>query len=43
MVQAPTVADRNEVIALGLDVTEHANQRGIEVVLHDAAGRPGPA
>ena len=36
MVQAPTVADRNEVIALGLDVTEHANQRGIEVVLHDA-------
>ena len=36
MVKAPTVADRNEVIALGLDVTEHADQRGIEVVLHDA-------
>jgi len=36
MVHAPTVADRNEVIGLGLDVTEHANQRGIEVVLHDA-------
>jgi len=36
MVKAPTVADRNEVIALGLDVTEHADNRGIEVVLHDA-------
>ena len=36
MVKAPTVDDRNEVIALGLDVTEHADQRGIEVVLHDA-------
>ncbi len=36
MVQAPTVDDRNEVIGLGLDVTEHADKRGIEVVLHDA-------
>lgn len=36
MVKAPTVADRNEVIDLGLDVTEHADARGIEVVLHDA-------
>jgi hypothetical protein len=36
MVKAPTVADRNEVIDLGLDVTEHADERGIEVVLHDA-------
>lgn len=36
MVEAPTVADRNEVVALGLDVTEHADRRGIEVVLHDA-------
>ncbi len=36
MVKAPTVAKRNEVIALGLDVTEHADRRGIEVVLHDA-------
>ncbi|WP_224277972.1 M14 family metallopeptidase [Nocardioides lacusdianchii] len=36
MVKAPTVDRRNEVIALGLDVTEHADQRGIEVVLHDA-------
>lgn len=36
MVKAPTVAKRNEVIALGLDATEHADRRGIEVVLHDA-------
>ncbi|WP_374458108.1 M14 family zinc carboxypeptidase [Nocardioides sp.] len=36
MVRAPEVADRNEVIALGLDATEHATERGIEVVLHDA-------
>ncbi len=36
MVKAPTVEDRNEVIGLGLDVTEHADRRGIEVVLHDA-------
>ncbi len=36
MVDAPTVADRNRVIDLGLDVTEHATTRGIEVVLHDA-------
>ncbi|WP_210649203.1 M14 family zinc carboxypeptidase [Nocardioides sp. SYSU D00065] len=36
MVRAPEVEDRNEVIELGLDVTEHANSRGIEVVLHDA-------
>ena len=35
MVRAPEVEDRNEVIALGLDVTEHATERGIEVVLHD--------
>ena len=37
MVKAPTVEDRNAVIALGLDVTEHATQRGIEVVLHGDA------
>lgn len=36
MVRAPEVEDRNEVIALGLDITEHATRRGIEVVLHDA-------
>ena len=36
MVRAPEVEDRNEVIGLGLDVTEHATRRGIEVVLHDA-------
>jgi hypothetical protein len=36
MVRATTVAERNEVISLGLDVTEHATRRGIEVVLHDA-------
>ncbi|HEX5916650.1 MAG TPA: M14 family metallopeptidase [Nocardioides sp.] len=36
MVKAPTVDDRNKVIGLGLDVTEHADKRGIEVVLHDA-------
>ncbi len=36
MVRAPEVEDRNEVVALGLDVTEHATDRGIEVVLHDA-------
>jgi hypothetical protein len=35
-VAAPSVADRNEVIALGLDVTEHADKKGIEVVLHDS-------
>lgn len=35
MVKAPEVEDRNEVIELGLDVTEHATERGIEVVLHD--------
>ena len=34
MVQAPTVADRNEVIALGLDMTEHGDASGVEVVLH---------
>ncbi|HSF36159.1 MAG TPA: M14 family zinc carboxypeptidase, partial [Nocardioides sp.] len=36
MVKAPTVEQRNEVIGLGLDVTEHADKHGIEVVLHDA-------
>lgn len=36
MVKAPTVDDRNRVIGLGLDVTEHADKHGIEVVLHDA-------
>jgi hypothetical protein len=36
MVDAPTVASRNEVLALGLDPTEHATRRGIEVVLYDA-------
>ena len=34
MVDAPTVAQRNEVLALGLDPTEHANRKGIEVVLY---------
>ena len=33
MVHAPTVAKRNEVIDLGLDITEHATRKGIEVVL----------
>ena len=36
MVEADTVEKRNEVIALGLDATEHADAHGIEVVLHDA-------
>src|SRR5687767_8330438 len=39
MVDAPTVAQRNEVIGLGLDITEHATRRGIEVVLYDDADR----
>jgi hypothetical protein len=39
MVDAPTVAQRNEVIDLGLDITEHANRKGIEVVLYDDADR----
>ena len=39
MVDAPTVAKRNQVIELGLDITEHATQRGIEVVLYDDADR----
>jgi hypothetical protein len=34
MVDAPTVAERNDVLALGLDPTEHATRQGIEVVLH---------
>ncbi|QBR92292.1 M14 family metallopeptidase [Nocardioides euryhalodurans] len=34
MVDAPTVAKRNQVLALGLDPTEHANRKGIEVVLY---------
>lgn len=33
-VNAPTVAARNRVIGLGVDATEHANKKGIEVVLH---------
>ncbi|MCY7400896.1 MAG: M14 family metallopeptidase [Nocardioides sp.] len=36
MVKAATLAARNGVIDLGLDVTEHADRKGIEVVLHDA-------
>ena len=36
MVDAPTVAQRNEVVALGLDITEHVTTKGIEVVLYDA-------
>ncbi len=36
MVDAPTVAQRNQVVDLGLDLTEHVTTRGIEVVLHDA-------
>lgn len=36
MVDAPSVDERNEVISLGLDATEHATRDGIEVVLHDA-------
>jgi len=39
MVDAPTVAQRNEVIDLGLDITEHATRKGIEVVLYDDADR----
>ncbi|WP_432476642.1 M14 family zinc carboxypeptidase [Nocardioides sp. GXQ0305] len=34
MVDAPTVDQRNEVLALGLDPTEHATRKGIEVVLY---------
>ncbi len=34
MVDAPTVAKRNQVLALGLDPTEHATRKGIEVVLY---------
>ena len=34
MVDAPTVAQRNEVLALGLDFTEHATRQGVELVLH---------
>ncbi len=36
-VNAPTVAQRNRVIALGVDYTEHATLQGIEVILHGAA------
>lgn len=39
MVHAPTVAQRNEVVGLGLDITEHATRKGIEVVLYDADDR----
>ena len=35
MVDAPTVDQRNEVVALGLDITEHVTKQGIEVVLYD--------
>ena len=35
MVDAPTVDERNEVVALGLDITEHVTTQGIEVVLYD--------
>ncbi|WP_411284674.1 M14 family zinc carboxypeptidase [Lapillicoccus sp.] len=38
-VDAPTVLQRNEVLALGLDPTEHADQNGIEVVLYNEADR----
>lgn len=38
-VDAPTVAQRNEVLALGLDPTEHADKSGIEVVLYNEADR----
>ncbi|MGL5809131.1 MAG: M14 family metallopeptidase [Nocardioides sp.] len=33
-VDAPTVAKRNKVMGLGIDHTEHATRRGIEVILH---------
>ncbi|CUR58512.1 Carboxypeptidase T [metagenome] len=36
-VNARTAALRNEVIALGVDYTEHATSQGIEVILHGAA------
>ena len=36
MVDAPTVAQRNEVVGLGLDITEHVTPEGIEVILYDA-------
>lgn len=36
-VNAPTVAQRNQVIALGVDYTEHATSQGIEVILHGDA------
>jgi len=34
MVDAPTVAQRNRALALGLDFTEHATRKGVELVLH---------
>ena len=43
MVKAPTVEDRNEVIALGLDVTEHADRARHRGRPARRAGRPGPA
>lgn len=36
-VDAPTAAKRNEVIATGVDYTEHATSAGIEVILHGEA------
>ncbi|HEX6148354.1 M14 family zinc carboxypeptidase [Nocardioides sp.] len=39
MVHAPTVDQRNQVVGLGLDITEHATRKGIEVVLYDAEDR----
>ncbi|MGD9960715.1 M14 family metallopeptidase [Nocardioides sp.] len=36
-VHARTVAQRNQVIALGVDYTEHATAQGIEVILHSDA------
>ena len=35
MVDAPTVDHRNEVVSLGLDITEHVTTKGIEVILYD--------
>ncbi len=36
-VHAPTLADRNRLAALGLDMMEHASHAGVEVVLTSAA------
>lgn len=38
-VSTPTEADKDRLVALGLDLTEHAGRDYVEVVLHSAADR----